>query len=199
MLKSTQEYYSYPLLREFVFLMPPLFHWRHSAIKELLHVIKSKNLKRVIEIGCGTGFFTRKLSRLLKNTQITAIDPSHKMIDIAKRAPIRNVRYIVSRIEDIDEKFDGLVALHVFQILPLSTALKKAYQLLEQKGTAFLTLTSETIFTRIHKTFFEMVTDQRINLYHPDTFKSISLATGFNCQIKKISYTEGSYLAILTK
>jgi len=199
MLKSLQEYYSYPLLRELAFFVPPLFNWRYSAIKALLHEIKQKKPKKIIEIGCGTGFLTRKLSRLLKDAHITAIDPSPQMITIAMRVPLWNVRYLVSRLEEVDERFDGLVALHVYQILPLGTALQKTYQLLEPHGIAWLTLTSETPLTRIHKTFFEAVTDQQINLYHPDNFRTLCMETGFNCRIIKISYTEGSYLAVLTK
>ncbi len=199
MLKSPQKYYSHPILREFAFIFPPLFFWRYMATKTLLRSIKKKYPDRILEVGCGTGFLTRKLSRLLKDSQITAIDPVPEMISIARRYPLSNVNYVVARMEDINEKFDGLVALHVYQLLPLKSALHKTYQLLENHGNAWITLTSVTPFTRIHKAFFEYITEQNINLYHPETFKTLCIEAGFDCQIEKISYTEGSYLAILTK
>lgn len=81
------------------FINPEIFNESHADIYEILYESKShskmalqicsllpKSLaeKRILEIGCGTGSFTRELSRIF-NKKIVAIDSSLDMLKVAKK------------------------------------------------------------------------------------------------------------------
>lgn len=53
---------------------------------------------RILEIACATGYFTKKLSELYPDADITAIDISPAMIDIAKKKQLPNVTFLTQDI-----------------------------------------------------------------------------------------------------
>ena len=53
---------------------------------EILELIQSKvQPKHIVEVGCGTGYNTKKLGKLFPNSEITGIDVSSDMLAIAKK------------------------------------------------------------------------------------------------------------------
>src|SRR3989338_10506152 len=47
--------------------------------------------KRILEIGCGAGNYTRELAKT--KAQITAVDLSKELLDLAGRKPFKNIEY----------------------------------------------------------------------------------------------------------
>ena len=74
----------------------------------------------VLEIGCGTGCFTRRLARRAR--RVTAIDVSPEMVAIARRrAAAANIEYHVGDLFDMASglgTFDCVVTLQTFHHLP---------------------------------------------------------------------------------
>ncbi|MEM3394157.1 MAG: class I SAM-dependent methyltransferase, partial [Candidatus Methanomethylicia archaeon] len=75
---------------------------------------------RVLELGCGTGVYTRKLAKKFPGLGITAIDISEKIISIAKEKlkKYKNVKFKVAsayntglRASSVDVVF-GFYVLH---------------------------------------------------------------------------------------
>jgi ubiquinone/menaquinone biosynthesis C-methylase UbiE len=69
--------------------------------------------RRVLEIACGTGFWTEVASAVA--VEVVAIDLSAEMIDVAKQRayPRGNVRFIVAdayRLDDVPDDFDAALA-----------------------------------------------------------------------------------------
>jgi len=91
----------------------------------------------VLDIGCGTGISTRKLSLIAKN--VIGIDFSQKMIDMARQATIheKNVEYLLASIEDDQDfgAFDIVIAFNVLHLVsnPEET-LNKIHHLLKPEG-----------------------------------------------------------------
>lgn len=91
---------------------------------------------RVLEIGCGTGVFTKIFAHV--GVQITAIDISSELISKAKSRnfPVDQVRFLENRFEDCDLEisFDAIVGSSVLHHLDIGSALGKIYHLLKPGG-----------------------------------------------------------------
>ncbi len=96
--------------------------------------------RRVLEIGCGTGFLTRLILENYPQSQVTAVDLAEKMILIAKQNsdPLKKVEWIVGDIEKMEwseNSFDLIVsnaAVHWLQ--QPCVLLKEWYRALSPNG-----------------------------------------------------------------
>jgi malonyl-CoA O-methyltransferase len=71
----------------------------------LSHLKKKRDIHTILDVGCGTGSITARLSELFPQAHIHAIDLSPNMIDEArKKNSASNITYSVSDIERYTEK-----------------------------------------------------------------------------------------------
>jgi len=110
--------------------------WDHNQNYEQLLLKEVKNqLKNGLDIGCGTGEFTKKVSKRIDN--VLGIDISPVMIEEAKiRHPARNIQYMVKDFDELDEhvKYDCIVSIATFHHLNMETTLPKINRLLNENG-----------------------------------------------------------------
>lgn len=97
-----------------------------GEVKTLLSIAKKYNqseIKKILEIGCGTGNHTIELAKTKK--KITAIDTDRFMIDIAKSKTknLKNISALFTPIEKIKEK-DFDVAFAMFNVVTYIADLK---------------------------------------------------------------------------
>lgn len=59
----------------------------HSLLSTLNRRYSANSSIRILELGCGTGYVTEKLSNLFPKAHITAIDFAESMIAVAKTRP----------------------------------------------------------------------------------------------------------------
>ncbi len=72
------------------------------AADRLIEEIPGGSFRRILEIGCGTGIYTRLLKAKFGDSSIRAIDISETMIEVArKNTPSENVEFIVGDAEEI--------------------------------------------------------------------------------------------------
>jgi SAM-dependent methyltransferase len=95
----------------------------------------------VLEIGCGTGSFTRLLAT--KANQVAAIDLSAEMIRLARLRSINhsNISYQVGNILQIDlpqNHFDCIVMIATLHHLPLAAVLEKVKGALAADGVLII-------------------------------------------------------------
>jgi len=96
---------------------------RYSTVQDtsassLIDFIESDRLNRILDIGCGTGTYTKLLLKRFPGADITAVDISEDMIAIAKeKLNQKQVRFIVSDGETLNlrEKFDLITSNACFQ------------------------------------------------------------------------------------
>lgn len=97
--------------------------------------------QHVLELGCGTGYFTRELART--GAQIIAIDISPDLLEAARRDCQRdNVSFEIQNAYDLsyaDATFDSVVASSVLHHLDLGEALREIYRVLKQDGSISFT------------------------------------------------------------
>lgn len=95
----------------------------------------------VLELGCGTGYFTRELAH--SGADIVAIDVSPELLEIAKsNCSARNVRYEIQnayRLSYPEATFDSVVGSSVLHHLEIEQALREIYRVLRPGGTMFFT------------------------------------------------------------
>jgi SAM-dependent methyltransferase len=95
----------------------------------------------VLELGCGTGTFTRELAR--SGADVVAIDVSPELLKIARAnysAP--NVHYQTENAYALsypDAAFDSVVGSSVLHHLEVEEALRNIYRVLKPGGTIFFT------------------------------------------------------------
>jgi len=86
----------------------------------------------VLEIGCGTGVFTREIAKT--GAYIKAIDVSPEMLAIAGKQPQDNIHYIKAsayQLHNGNNVFDAVVGTYVLQYLDLDRVLSEIYRVLK--------------------------------------------------------------------
>src|ERR1700747_211147 len=95
----------------------------------------------VLELGCGTGYFTRELAR--SGAEIVAIDVSPELLEIARaNCSAPNVRYEIQNAYALsypDAVFDSVVGSSVLHHLEIEEALREIYRVLKPGGTIYFT------------------------------------------------------------
>lgn len=110
--------------------------WDHNQrySKLLLKGIDSGS-EKVLDIGCGTGEFTKKVA--IKAKKVIGIDIAPQMIiEAQKRHTATNINYVLQDFDEMDEneQFDCIVSIATFHHLELKTALPKIKRLLKPGG-----------------------------------------------------------------
>lgn len=97
--------------------------------------------KKVLEIGCGTGEFTKRIAQT--GADITAVDISPDLLEIARETtPNVNVRFHVQNVEKLDFEdgsFDVVIGSSILHHLNLKPALKEVYRVLKIRGGVVFT------------------------------------------------------------
>jgi len=95
----------------------------------------------ILELGCGTGYFTRELAH--SGADIVAIDVLPELLEIAKaNCSAQNVRYEIQNAYALtypDATFDSVVGSSVLHHLEIEEAVREIYRVLKPGGTIYFT------------------------------------------------------------
>jgi ubiquinone/menaquinone biosynthesis C-methylase UbiE len=95
----------------------------------------------VLELGCGTGSFTRELAR--SGADVVAIDVSPELLEIARvNCSAPNVQYQIQNAYALSYSegvFDSVVGSSVLHHLEIKVALRDMYRVLKPRGTIYFT------------------------------------------------------------
>ncbi|APD84508.1 methyltransferase [Mycobacterium intracellulare subsp. chimaera] len=101
--------------------------------------------EHVLDVGCGTGYFTRRIARAVGlGGTVVGIDPAQRMLDHARQHSPANCSYQRAGAEDLpfaDESFDRVVSSLAFHHLPLdrrSDAMREMFRVLRPGGCLFI-------------------------------------------------------------
>ena len=95
---------------------------------------------KVLELGCGTGYFTREI--INTGAEITAIDISPDLINVAKDdIKAANVKFMVDNAYSMsfkEEEFDYVIGSSILHHLQIDSAVTEIHRVLKHGGkTAF--------------------------------------------------------------
>jgi ubiquinone/menaquinone biosynthesis C-methylase UbiE len=95
----------------------------------------------VLELGCGTGYFTRELAR--SGAVVVAIDVSPELLEIARaNCSEPNVQYRIENAYALsydDAVFDSVLGSSILHHLEIEKALRDIYRVLKPGGTIYFT------------------------------------------------------------
>ncbi|MDA9973163.1 class I SAM-dependent methyltransferase, partial [Candidatus Pelagibacter ubique] len=120
-----------------------------SAIEFILDEIKKDDqfINSIVDLGCGDGRITKELAETFNNKKILGIDYSSKAINLAKALnPYISFLNIDIVNEKIEEKFDAITLIEVFEHIPLDLCddfTKVLPDLLNENGKIYLTVPHE--------------------------------------------------------
>ena len=118
---------------------------RHGSLSDIYRNYLIQNLppqpENALEIGCGTGEFTRHLASRAQS--VVAIDLSSQMIRLAnsKSANYQNIEYLLGDVMSHPlppEGYDCIVSLATLHHLPLGQALTKMKDALKPNGVLII-------------------------------------------------------------
>ncbi|NQT32406.1 MAG: malonyl-ACP O-methyltransferase BioC [Candidatus Omnitrophica bacterium] len=91
---------------------------QNNCAEKLLAHINGRKVSSILELGCGTGSYTKLLERRYEDAAITALDISGSMVDVArKKAGDKRVEFVVADGETlpVPGKFDLITSNASFQ------------------------------------------------------------------------------------
>lgn len=113
-----------------------------KKMKEIIDAIRIKGAKNILEIGCGTGTFTRKLREQVHiDTKITGLDMDNNFIkycrEIDEKDSLSNIQYIngdALALPFEDNTFDACTSHTVIEHLPNKEFLTEQYRVCKKGG-----------------------------------------------------------------
>ena len=100
-----------------------------------------KSTDKVLEIGCGTGYFTKEIVRT--GALVTAIDISPELLNIAKQEITEtNINFLLDNAYELsfeDNSFDSIVGSSVLHHLEIEKAISEMFRVLKPGGIMFFT------------------------------------------------------------
>lgn len=113
---------------------------------EFATILNSKypNLHRleILEVGCGTGEYTKHIARKAKGAHIIGIDISTKMLQVAKEKcrGINNLEFVTNSIYKTDfndSQFDVIYGFYSLHHLDITKASNEIYRILRPGGLVY--------------------------------------------------------------
>lgn len=181
--------------------------WYHKHLSDpdsyhmnvlLPHMLRLLNVKpetRVLDLACGTGFFTREYATLSEH--VTGVDISSELIDIARAHTPAHVSYIVSSATDLSGISDASIdvisfVLAIQNIEDVQTVFKECARVLVPRGTMHVVMNHPAF--RIPKASswgFDQGTStqyRRVDAYLSESRTDIDMHPGADTKEKTISF-----------
>ncbi|MCT4593539.1 MAG: malonyl-ACP O-methyltransferase BioC [Anaeromicrobium sp.] len=166
---------------------------------KLVNLVHKKNVQSILEIGCGTGYVTKKLVNDFPSASITALDLAPGMIEYAQeRINSDKVNFICGDIEsmDLEGKYDLIISNATFQWFNnLKDTVDKLHNLLTPHGIILFSTFGENTFFELRETFLKASNELEIDPILPSQnfFSKESLERELHRNLEIIESNEVEY------
>ena len=147
-------------------------------LPNMLRLVDAQKGMRILEIGCGEGFFAREFAR--GGAEVTASDISPELVEIGKKQG-GGVTYVVSKAQDLSwakaESYDAVVAILTLQNMERIEDVMKEVRRVLKKGGRFVFVLNHPV-VRIQKaTHWGYDEDSHIQYRRLDAYLSAKKVT----------------------
>lgn len=120
----------------------PAFARRARIIFENLNL---SGREKILEIGCGRGFYLRTLDQVLPSLEITGIDLNEKYLKVAEKfignSKVKLINADATDLPFKDKTFDRIIATEILEHIPDDQkAISEMYRVLRPDGIAMITV-----------------------------------------------------------
>jgi len=131
---------------------------KHMADKMEIFVDGSKKEYKILEIGCGTGIFSKKILKRFPNSKVDLLDISSNMLDKAKEklGEEERINYILDDIESHvkEEKYDIIFSNATFQwIEDQENLFRHLHSILEYGGKIVFSTFGKRTYCELKESF----------------------------------------------
>jgi len=114
---------------------------KNKKLKRLKNLVRNKKMK-LLEIGCGTGEYTRDIISFSMQNNITAVDISKNILKIAKnKCKSKQVKFIQASVYKLpfkDNSFDLICGFYIAHHLDLKQMFIELSRVLKTEGVIYL-------------------------------------------------------------
>lgn len=172
--------------------------------RRIIEEINPKDGDKIMDLGCGTGYYLFLLSSLPATLDLTGLDNDKKALSEAKDSLDKKINFVLSdshRLPFKDKTFDKVVASEVFEHLEDDqVALMEIFRILKPGGILVISTPSinypllwdpinwilQHFFgTHIKEGFFSGIWNQHIRLYMLEDLESKFIKAGFKIEVAK--------------
>lgn len=100
---------------------PSVYNMCRKDYPDVLAEVRTEEFKDLLDAGCGTGAMLHLFSQDMPDKNYTGIDLSEKMIEVARRKEIKNIKFVVGDCEQLpfeENSFDVVTCSMSFHHYP---------------------------------------------------------------------------------
>ena len=182
--------------------LPP--EWNEENLERILKFCSDKIQGRVLDVGCGDGFFTAKILQRFNLKNVYGLDISSKAVDLArlKHPEINFQQSALNHIPEETNSIDSITMIEVIEhLVDIEGTLKELFRVMKPGGILLITTTDFNWLKQVIIAifFFEKYfypTNPHIRFFKKSTLADILSKNGFS--IIKYAWN-GDYLKIMPK
>ena len=182
--------------------LPP--EWNEENLERILKFCSDKIQGRVLDVGCGDGFFTAQILQRFNLKNVYGLDISSKAVDLArlKHPEINFQQSALNHIPEETNSIDSITMIEVIEhLVDIEGTLKELFRVMKPGGILLITTTDFNWLKQviIAMFFFEKYfypTNPHIRFFKKSTLADILSKNGFS--IIKYAWN-GDYLKIMPK
>ena len=166
--------------------LPP--EWNEENLERTLRFCSDKIQGRVLNVGCGDGFFTAKTPQRFNLKNVYGLDISSKPVDLARlKHPEINFRQgVLNHIPEVSNSIDSVTMIEVIEhLVDVEGALKELFRAMRPGGILLITTTGFNLLKQVIIAifFFEKYfypTNPHIRFFKKSTLADILSKNGFS-------------------
>ena len=182
--------------------LPP--EWNEENLERILKFCRDKIQGRVLDVGCGDGFFTAQILQRFNLKNVYGLDISSKAVDLArlKHPEINFQQSALNHIPEETNSIDSITMIEVIEhLVDIEGTLKELFRVMKPGGILLITTTDFNWLKQVIIAifFFEKYfypTNPHIRFFKKSTLADILSKNGFS--IIKYAWN-GDYLKIMPR
>tara|TARA_B100000989_G_scaffold231667_1_gene178465 strand:- start:3792 stop:4382 length:591 start_codon:yes stop_codon:yes gene_type:complete len=170
----------------------PLGKFRSDEYKKVTKLLGKSNFTNSLELGCGSGFYSKFIRKISKN-KVYVIDDSKKMLDNLNLKKVIKINKNVLKI-NINKKFDLVAILGLLEFIrDYKKIFKNLKNNFKDNTILIILLPKNNLLNLIYFLYYVL---KGIRIYLHDNRKLIKYLESYNFKLlsKKISYVSNIYV-----